>query len=127
MILLDSNIIIDIINGKKGSLELLLQWPAHQVFLSVISEWEILAGAKDKQTHRAYRKALSRYNIIELDEKISEQTGVLLKTYFLSHHLQIPDALIASTAIRHNLSLLTLNQKDFRFIQGLLLEEIPAS
>ena len=39
--------------------------------------------------------------------------------YSLSHKLTIPDALIAATALTHNISLYTLNLKDFRFIQGL--------
>jgi predicted nucleic acid-binding protein len=35
--------------------------------------------------------------------------------------LTIPDALIASTALVHQLELYTLNLKDFRFITGLNL------
>lgn len=35
--------------------------------------------------------------------------------------MNIPDALIAATALRHALPLFTLNVKDFRFIPGLQL------
>jgi len=38
-----------------------------------------------------------------------------------SHGLQIPDALIAATAICHDMELLTYNVKDFKFIQGIKL------
>ncbi|MBK7896587.1 MAG: PIN domain-containing protein [Anaerolineaceae bacterium] len=44
-----------------------------------------------------------------------------METYSLSHKLSIPDALIAATALVHNLELFTLNIKDFRFIPGLTL------
>jgi hypothetical protein len=56
-----------------------------------------------------------------MDEEISTLTLSLLEMYALSHRLNLPDALIAATALRYNLSLYTLNIKDFRFIEGLSL------
>jgi predicted nucleic acid-binding protein len=44
-----------------------------------------------------------------------------METYSLSHKLSLPDALIAATALVHDLKLYTLNVKDFRFIAGLEL------
>ena len=119
MILLDSNIVIEVINHNAEALSLIQQWPSDKTFISIISEWEVLAGAKNKPNQGQYLKALSRYNVIHLDKEISKHTGILLKTYHLSHNLSIPDALIAATAIRYKIPLLTLNVKDFQFIQGL--------
>nr|MDQ2686882.1 PIN domain-containing protein [Armatimonadota bacterium] len=45
--------------------------------------------------------------------------------YRLSHGLLIPDALIAATALVHDIPLLTKNQRDFRFIAGLRLLPYP--
>ena len=45
----------------------------------------------------------------------------LMKIYSMSHGLLIPDALIAATAITKNLPLWTFNQKDFKFIDDLVL------
>jgi predicted nucleic acid-binding protein len=47
----------------------------------------------------------------------------LVKTYCLSHKLELADALIAATAIHHNVELYTLNRKDFVFIPNLKLYE----
>lgn len=44
-----------------------------------------------------------------------------METYSLSHKLSLPDALIAATALSHDVKLYTLNIKDFRFISGLQL------
>ncbi len=41
--------------------------------------------------------------------------------YSLSHHLDVPDGLIAATAIRNDVELFTLNKKHFQFIKGLRL------
>jgi len=46
-----------------------------------------------------------------------------VKTYCLSHKLEFADALIAATAILHNVELYTLNRKDFVFIPNLKLYE----
>ena len=54
---------------------------------------------------------------------VSNQFLQLMATYSLSHKLSIPDALIAATALVHNVELFTLNVKDFHFIPGLTLFE----
>jgi predicted nucleic acid-binding protein len=46
-----------------------------------------------------------------------------METYSLSHKLSLPDALIAATALVHDLKLYTLDVKDFRFIAGLELHQ----
>ncbi|MEG4117310.1 PIN domain-containing protein [Microcoleus sp. N9_B4] len=55
----------------------------------------------------------------------SEQFIELMAQYSLSHKLTIPDAMIAATALTHNISLYTLNLKDFRFIEGLQIYQSP--
>ena len=47
-----------------------------------------------------------------------------MEIYSLSHKLNIPDALIASTALVNQVELYTLNRKDFLFITGLKLYEL---
>lgn len=49
----------------------------------------------------------------------------LLKTYRLSHGLLIADALIAATALTLDISIVSKNQKDYRFISGLRLLPYP--
>jgi len=43
--------------------------------------------------------------------------------YKLSHGLDMPDSLIAATAIELDMSLFTYNKRDFRFISGIRLYE----
>ena len=54
---------------------------------------------------------------------ISQKFLELMEAYTLSHKLSIPDALIAATALIHQLELYTLNLKDFRYIPGLKLHQ----
>lgn len=76
-------------------------------------------GALNKNELNRIQKHLDLLQNIPIDRLISEQFIQLRAQYSLSHKLTIPDAMIAATALTHNISLYTLNLKDFRFIQGL--------
>jgi predicted nucleic acid-binding protein len=60
---------------------------------------------------------------MSLSPQISKMAVNFVKTYCLSHKLEFADALIAATAILHNVELYTLNRKDFVFIPSLRLYE----
>lgn len=49
----------------------------------------------------------------------------LLQQYRLSHGLLIADALIAATATETGIPLISKNQRDYRFIEGLQLLPYP--
>jgi hypothetical protein len=67
------------------------------------------------------RKHLRAFHLCPIKPEISDQATVLIERYAKSHGLLIPDALIAATALFNNYPLLTLNLKDFRYIDGLML------
>ena len=46
-----------------------------------------------------------------------------MRQFALSHNATIPDMLIAATALQYGLPLYTLNVKDFRYIDGLVLHQ----
>ena len=119
MILCDTTLIIDVLNEDKVAILFIQSQKPEDLLISVVTEWEVLQGARNKKEYKAFQKALKRYNIIELDESISTHAGILLKTYQLSQSLAIPDALIAATSVKYQIPLKTANVKDFRYIKGL--------
>ncbi|MCK4378385.1 MAG: PIN domain-containing protein [Deltaproteobacteria bacterium] len=68
---------------------------------------------------------MKRFYVLRLDEQISDTALDLLKKYRLSHGLLISDALIAATAIISDLSFVSKNQRDYRFIKDLRLLPYP--
>jgi hypothetical protein len=66
-------------------------------------------------------KKLKRLNIIQINTESSLIASKLIKDYHLSHGLDIPDAMIAATALAHDLYLYTNNVKDFKYISNLKL------
>ncbi len=68
---------------------------------------------------------MNRYHILKITDEISDRAVELLEQYFLSHGLLIADGLIGATAVVHNEAFITQNQRDFRFIAGLILLPYP--
>lgn len=118
MILLDTNILIEILKGNK---ETIRRVEAFDVLLSVsaISVMELYYGAHNKAELGRLERFVSLFHLTPLDENISHVATKLIKTYAKSHTLDIPDSLIASTALTHKYKLFTYNLKDFRYIDGL--------
>jgi hypothetical protein len=58
-------------------------------------------------------------NLLPLTANTSHKAYELTKTYAKSHGLEIPDALIAASAISNDLSLATTNKKHFSMIKDL--------
>lgn len=87
--------------------------------------FEVLQGMRNKVELAAFKQMLAQRSasVLPLTEAITEQAIVLLESLNLSHGLQMGDALIASTALVHQLPLLTGNIKHFAPIQRLRVEE----
>jgi predicted nucleic acid-binding protein len=106
-VLVDSDVVIDHIRGAQPL-------PNFPLAFSVITRCELFAGRDDPQY---LRKLLAPMHEIPLDTSIAERGGVLKRTV----QLQTPDALIAATALEHELALMTRNRRHFDRVPGLTL------
>lgn len=124
--LVDTDILIDLGRGISEA-EICLQILAtrSELAISIITQMELLVGCANKRELQTLDRFLSQFQIFQIEPAISSQAVDLLKLYRLSHGLLIPDSLIAATAMVLNLSFITKNQKDYRFIQGLNLLPYP--
>lgn len=121
MILCDTNILIEFYKNNEQIISELRQIGADNLAVSAVSVAELYFGALDKPELNQLKKHLSSMQQLPLNTAVSQIFLNLMETYSLSHKLSIPDALIAATAIERDLPLFTLNIKDFRFIDTLLL------
>jgi predicted nucleic acid-binding protein len=88
--------------------------------ISSVAEMELLVGCRNKTEQRQLERFLRPFSILKLNEAIADQATALIRQYRLSHGLAMPDALVAATALVHTIPLATGNQRDFRFIAGLV-------
>ena len=119
-IVCDTNILIEILKGddktvrKTESLE-------GELSISSISVMELFYGAFDKAEQRKLERFVALFRIVHVDQSISRRATELVRRYAKSHGLDIPDSLIAATAMESGAKLLTYNIRDFRFIERLSL------
>lgn len=126
LILIDTDILIDAARSITLALDRLEQEEQSSTLaISVITQMELTIGCRNRGELQQLNNFLQRYQRIPLSEPISTQAIGLMTAYYLSHRLLIADALIAATAITLNVPLLSKNQRDYRFIEGLSLLPYP--
>lgn len=86
---------------------------------------ECLQGSKSNQEKRIIKKVLDNFPLLLIDSDISQLAIELIDTYSNSHGLLLADALIAATALENDLTILTYNIDDFKFIKNLKWEKPP--
>lgn len=121
MILCDTNILIEFYKSNPQVVEELRRIGLKQLAISPVTQAELYFGALNKAELKKIRQHLALLHQLPLDIPISTLFLLLMERYALSHKLSLPDALIAATALSHDIELYTLNTKDFRFIANLKL------
>lgn len=119
MILCDTDIFIEALKNNRRVVDLLREIGFDNIALSAITAMELYFGAVNKREMMKIKSRLKQLRIVHIDQGICEKAINLVETYAKSHGLHIPDALIAATAIRQDIRLLTCNLKGFKFIKCL--------
>ncbi len=124
--IVDTDIIIDVGRGILGAANCLQELKSSsRLAISVVTQMELIVGCTNKSELRTLEKFLQQFDVIRIDQPISDKAVDLLRLYRLSHGLLIADGLIAATAIIYESPFITKNQRDYRFIQNLNLLPYP--
>ena len=125
--LIDTDWVIDHFNGVAQVTRRLKELEPQGLGLSVVSAAELWEGAyfsrDPKRSQETLKGFLSGVDILGLDEEICKRFGQLRGSMRKrGQTIGDFDLLIATTALRHNLTLLTNNRKHFESIAGLEIE-----
>lgn len=124
-ILIDTDVIINHLRGMEEDtffLRRVMVEEEFKGFFSVITEIELFAAEKiDDRQAEEISKILENLYRVELNSPIAKLAGKLLGSYRKSNGLEMPDAVIASSALYHGMPLATKNARHYSFIPGLLL------
>ncbi len=107
MLLLDTNILIDVLRGEQDALAWLQQQQQGPA-ISVITWIEVLVGCRGEET-AAVETWLACFPRFPLDDAIAREAVRLRQT----RGLKVPNAIILATAVCHGLTLATRNVRDF--------------
>lgn len=126
MLLVDTDVLIWYLRGNERAHETIESLKGFSI--SVITYMELVQGMRNKQELNRLRQALHRWNagVTYLSEEISAKAMFYVEQHFLSHSLELADALIGASAISHGIPLLTGNEKHYKMLRDLeLLKFVP--
>jgi predicted nucleic acid-binding protein len=107
-LLVDTDVFIDHLRGVKR-----LPRRGSRLAYSIVTRAELFAGPEHQLP--IARRLLGSLDEIPVDRRVAERAGEIRRTT----GLRLPDALIAATALIHELPLRTRNVDDFRRVPGL--------
>ena len=125
--LLDTSVIIDALNGKRGRRELLLGLvkQGHLLACCAINVTEVYAGLRptEKGATEEFLRSLEYYH---LTWSVARLAGLLKRDYRRKGAtLTVADVTIAAVALLNELTLMTDNVKDFP-MKELVLYSLPS-
>jgi predicted nucleic acid-binding protein len=121
-VLVDTEVLIWYLRGNEKKKKII---SANAPFnISVITYMELLQGLRDKRELRILQKFLKQWSIkiIQIGENISTHAMFFVEDYYLSHSMELADAIIAATALEYNETLLTANDKHYCFIPNIQID-----
>jgi predicted nucleic acid-binding protein len=125
-VLVDTDILIDVARQIPDAITYVQNLEQRAVLgISSITHMELLIGCRNKTEQRKVERFVHRFQMVKLNETIADRAIALLQQYRLSHGLLIADGLIAATALEGDTPLASKNQRDYRFIAGLILLPYP--
>ena len=122
--LLDSDVVIEVLRGKKAVVALLLSLEASGVptYCCAVTWAEIFAGIRPGEEALTEAFLASRGEVV-IDAAAGRRAGSYLARYGRSHGVEIADAFVAAAAATSGLRLWTLNRRHYPMRDLVLHEE----
>lgn len=117
-ILVDTSIIIDYFRSKdKEKTKFYELISKYDLFISTMTDYELYAGARTKESIAFIGQLLSYAEVVPVDSSVARTAAHIYQTLKRENELiGVSDIFIGATALYHDFTLSTLNQKHFRRI-----------
>jgi hypothetical protein len=122
MLIVDTDVLIWYLRGNEKAFKTIENLESFSI--SVVTYMELVQGMRNKKELNSLRQALNAWNvsILYITEEISAKAMFAVEHHFLSHSMQLADALIGSTAVAHGLPLLTGNDKHYKIMKDVQIK-----
>ena len=117
--LLDTDVLIWYLRGNQNAYDLIHS--IGEFAISSVTYMELVQGMRNKDELRNLKKALKQWRVktIYMDNEISALALFYVEEYFLSHSMQLADALVGATCATYGMTLYTANDKHYKVIKDL--------
>jgi len=122
-VVIDTDVLIWYMKGNEKAYKAIEN--AKNFFISVVTYMELVQGMRNKDELNNLRRALYVWNtkILYISEEISVKAMFFVEQHYLSHSIQLADALIGATAISHGFSILTGNDKHYKILKDIQIKK----
>jgi len=117
--LVDTDVLIWYMRGNKKAFRAVENLDGF--YISAVTYIELVQGMRNKNELKELRRALRiwKTKILYINEEISAKAMFFVERHYLSHSMQLADALIAATALVSGLPVFTGNDKHYKAVKEL--------
>lgn len=121
--IIDTDVLVWYLRGNEKAYQVIEN--SNNFFISVVTYMELVQGMRNKKELNSLRKALYIWNakILYISEEISAKAMFFVEQHFLSHSIQLADALVGATAIAHGNPILTGNDKHYKVMKNIQIKK----
>ena len=121
--LVDTDVLVWYMRGNEKAKRAIINLKSFSI--SVVTYIELVQGLRNKEELNVLRNSLKEWNadIIYINEEISTKAMFLVEQYYLSHSIQLADALIGATTVINGLPLLTSYTKHYKKIKNIIINK----
>jgi hypothetical protein len=120
MVLIDTDIMIDILRGYVPAIDWLVSLSDEGILLPGFVVMELIQGCRHKIEQEKVEKAIKAYDILWPSTTACNEALSVFTQFRLSHGLGIIDVLIGQMAVELDIPLSTFNQKHYSSIPDLV-------
>jgi predicted nucleic acid-binding protein len=122
-LIIDTDVFIWELRGNKKAKKLIHETLPFSI--SVVSYIELIQGMRNKDELNRFIKQLSKWNVsvLQISEDISTRAMIYVEEYFLSHSMELADALIAATCITHSEEIITAYDRHYKHIPNIQIRK----
>ena len=120
---IDTDVLIWYMKGNEKAYKIIEN--SEHFYISVVTYMELVQGMRNKNELNNLRSALHAWNtkVLYISEEISVKAMFFVEQHYLSHSIQLADALIGATAISHGLPILTGNDKHYKILKDIQIKK----
>jgi len=117
--IIDTDVLIWYMKGNEKAYKAIEM--ANNFFISVVTYMELVQGMRNKKELNSLRRSIHSWDakVLYISEEISSKAMFYVEQHFLSHSLQLADALIGATAVAYGLPILTGNDKHYKTVKDI--------
>jgi hypothetical protein len=115
----DTDVLVDCLRGTIAAQAWLEQLAEQPSAVPAVAAMELVMGCRDRADLERIQRFLATFEVVWPEASEFAAAYQLLLTHRLSSGLDIPDCLIAASALARNARLYTFNLKHFQVVVGL--------